>query len=553
MTDRPGATPPPATIADLLAAAETTEPAPLGGLIQRLEDGDTLRGARDGGRAIGPAALAHLPIRGVTDDSRAVRPGFLFVALRGLHVDGHEFVARAEAAGAAAAIVERPLPEVALPQLVVDSGQAAVADAAAWWYADPSLDLGIVGITGTDGKTTTSFLAVAALEAAGWFSGLIGTVATQIGAVREANSEHTTTPGAVDLQRALRAMVRAGNEVAVIETTSHGLAADRVRGIDYDAAILTNLTHEHLEFHGTWEKYRDAKLSLFERLAVLVSPVKESLTWPKAAIINADDPNAGAFIGVAQEAGARILTYGTDPDADVRATHIEEDAHRLRVDFIAPSGAARLDLRLAGRFNVHNALAVVALGEALRLDPAAVRRGLEGVTGVPGRMERLEAGQPFGVVIDYAHSPASLEKVLGLLAPLAAARGGGVIAVFGSAGERDTAKRPMMGRIAADRTRLVIVTDEDPRAEDSMAILEDIARGAEHGGKQRERDLFLIVDRAAAIAAAFELARPGDIVLLAGKGHERSIIGPAGPVAYDERETALAALAALGHAARPDA
>ncbi len=353
-------------------------------------------------------------------------------------------------------------------------------------------------------------------------------------------------------------MVRAGNQVAVVETTSHGLAADRVRGILYDAAILTNLTHEHLEFHGTWENYRDAKLSLFERLAVTGrndwhNVEKPSLAWgPKAAIVNADDPSAGLFIGVAQEAGARIVTYGTDPAADVRATHVEEDVDGLRIAFTASSGAATLQLRLAGRFNVHNALAVVALGEAIGLDPAAVRSGLESVTGVPGRMERLDAGQPFGVVIDYAHSPASLDKVLGLLTPLAAARGGGVIAVFGSAGERDTDKRPMMGRIAAERARLVIVTDEDSRGEDPLRILDDIARGAEDGGKRRDRDLLLIVDRAHAIAAAFERARPGDIVLLAGKGHEQSIIGPAGPVAYDERATALAALAALGFASEAE-
>ena len=554
MTDPPGATPAPATIADLLAAAEPTETRPLGALIDRLAAGSSLRGARDGGRAIGPGALAGIPIRGVTDDSRSVRPGTLFVAVRGLHVDGHEYVAQAARSGAAAAIVEQPIPTVALPQLVVQAAPAALADAAAWWYGDPSHRLGIVGITGTDGKTTTSFLAAAALEAAGLSSGLIGTVATQVGEIREANPEHTTTPGAPLLQRTLRAMADAGNAVAVVETTSHGLAADRVRGIAYDIAILTNLTHEHLEFHGTWERYRDAKLSLFERLAAgRTNPVKEvaGRPWPKAAIVNADDPNAGSFIGVAQEAGARIMTYGTDPAADVRATHVEEDAQRLRVAFVAPSGEATLDLRLAGRFNVHNALAVVALGEVLGLDPAAVRSGLEGVGGVPGRMERLDAGQPFGVVIDYAHSPASLDKVLGILAPLAAARGGGVVAVFGSAGERDTAKRPMMGRIAAGHARLVIVTDEDPRGEDSMAILDDIARGAEDGGKRRERDLFLIVDRPAAIAAAFERARPGDIVLLAGKGHERSIIGPDGPAAYDERETALAALAALGHSDSP--
>jgi UDP-N-acetylmuramoyl-L-alanyl-D-glutamate--2,6-diaminopimelate ligase len=547
-------TTPDATIADLLATAEPTEPRPLGELIARLTSDGRLHGARDGGKAIGPAALASIRIRGVTDDSRSVGPGRLFVAIPGLHADGHMFVAAAAAAGAVIAIVERPLPDIALPQLVVAGTPAALADAAAWWSGDPSLRLGIVGITGTDGKTTTSFLAAAALEAAGLSSGLIGTDATQVGRIREANPEHMTTPGAPLLQRTLRAMADAGNAVAVVETTSHGLAADRVRGIAYDVAILTNLTHEHLEFHGSWEAYRDAKLSLFERLAVGPrNPWKDlgGRRWPKAAIVNADDPSAGAFAGVAQEAGARIITYGTDPSAEVRATHVEEDAHRLRIGYDAPSGAARLDLRLAGRFNVHNALAVVALGEALELDPAAVREGLAGVRTVPGRMERLDAGQPFGIVIDYAHSPASLEKVLGLLAPLAAARGGGVIAVFGSAGERDTEKRPMMGRIAADRARLVVVTDEDPRGEDRTTILEDIARGAEDGGKRRDRDLFLIADRSRAIEAAFERARPGDIVLLAGKGHEQSIIGPDGPVAYDERATALAALARLGHV--PDA
>ena len=538
------------TIESLLAAAEQSEARPLGELINRLGRGGLLRGARDGGKAIGPAALAGVAIRGVTDDTRRIAPGSLFVAIRGAHVDGHDLVDQAAAAGAAAAIVEQPLTDVDLPQVVVDRSPTALADAAAWWYGDPSHDLGVLGITGTDGKTTTSFLAVAALEAAGLSTGLVGTVETKIGESREPNLEHTTTPGAPDLQRMLRAMAKAGDAAAVVETTSHGLAADRVRGIAYDAAILTNLTHEHLEFHGSWEAYRDAKLSLFERLAVSeANPRKAEPTpaWPKIAVVNVDDPSAGLFVGVAQEAGARIVTYGTDEAADVRATRSEEDARRLRVAYDAPSGAASLELRLAGRFNVLNALAVVALGEGLGLDPAAVRAGLESVEAVPGRMERVDAGQPFGVVIDYAHSPASLEAVLEILAPVAAARGGGLIAVFGSAGERDVEKRPMMGRIAAERARLVIATDEDPRGEEREAILDEIARGAEAAGKRRGHDLLLIADRPAAIAAAFERARQGDIVLLAGKGHEHSIIGPGGPVAYDERATALAALADLGY------
>jgi len=542
------------TIAELLAAAEPTEAKPLAGLIDRLHAAGALRGAREGGRAIGPSALGPVQVRGLTDDSREVEPGMIFVAVPGLHVDGHDYVERAAGRGAAAAIVERPLPDVALPQLIVERATAGLASAAAWWYGDPSHELGVVGITGTDGKTTTSFLAVAALEAAAVSSGLIGTVATKIGRTREANPEHTTTPGAPALQRALRAMVRAGNRTAVVETTSHGLAADRVASTAYDVAILTNLTHEHLEFHGSWEAYRDAKLSLFERLASGPSnPLKEldGRRWPKTAIVNADDPNAGAFVGVAQEAGAQIVTYGTDPSADVRAVRVEEDADHLRIGYESagtPSGVATVDLRLAGRFNVHNALAVVALGDVLGLDPAAVRDGLAGVEGVPGRMERLDAGQPFGVVIDYAHTPASLEKVLGLLTPLAAARGGDVIAVFGSAGERDVDKRPMMGRIAGRLSRLVVVTDEDPRGEDPLAILDAIARGAEASGKRRDHDLLLIRDRPAAIVAAFERARPGDIVLLAGKGHEQSIIGLDGPVAYDERAAALEALATMGFA-----
>jgi UDP-N-acetylmuramoyl-L-alanyl-D-glutamate--2,6-diaminopimelate ligase len=219
----------------------------------------------------------------------------------------------------------------------------------------------------------------------------------------------------------------------------------------------------------------------------------------------------------------------------------------LRIEYAAPSGAAQVDLRLAGRFNVLNALAVVALGESIGLDPGAVRAGLETVEGVPGRMERVDVGQPFGVVIDYAHSPASLRAVLDILAPVAAARGGELVAVFGSAGERDVEKRPMMGRIAAERCRLVVVTDEDPRGEDREAILDEIARGAEASGMQRGRNLLLIADRREAVSAALERARPGDVVLLAGKGHERSIIGPTGPVAYDERASALDALAALGY------
>ena len=521
-------------------------PRAIAGLLERLGAEGRLRGTRLDGRAAGSAALADIRVTGVTNDSRAVEPGSLFVAIAGERADGHDFAADAVDRGAAALIVERPLPEVTAAQIVVDAARPALASAAAWWFGDPSHRLTVVGITGTDGKTTTAYLAVAALEAAGRRSGMIGTIATRIGGRTEAHEAHATTPEAPELQATLRAMVDAGDDTAVVETTSHGLALDRVASIAYDVAILTNLTHEHLELHGTWEAYRDAKLSLFDRLSA-ARHVEKRHPVPAAAIVNLDDPSAGVFIGTARGAGARVLTYGTEASADIRATRITEDAGTLTADIEAPAGAATLELQLAGRFNVHNALAVVALGEVLGLDPAAIRKGLASVEGVPGRMERLDVGQPFGVIVDFAHSPASLQTVLDLLAPAAAARGGGLIAVFGSAGERDTAKRPQMGRIAGERARLVVVTDEDPRGEDREAILDEIARGAEAAGKRRGQDLQVIADRRTAIATAFEAARPGDIVLLAGKGHERSIIGADGEQPWDERATALDLLAELGY------
>jgi UDP-N-acetylmuramoyl-L-alanyl-D-glutamate--2,6-diaminopimelate ligase len=533
------------SIAALLAAAGPREPKPLAGLIERLEAERRLRGARDGGRPIGAAGLAAVMVRGVVSDSRHVQAGNVFVAVPGSHADGHDYASHATDAGAAVLVVERPVPDVAVPQLIVERSQTALASAAAWWYGDPSRELDVIGITGTDGKTTTSFLAVAALEAAAISTGLIGTVDTKIGELRESHADHATTPDAPLLQAALRAMVVAGNTAAVVETTSHGLALDRVAGVAYDVAVLTNLTHEHLEFHRTWEAYREAKLSLFERLRV--SPANPRKHWPKSAVVNIDDASGGLFAGVSQEAGARVITYGTDPAADVVATRVAEDPRRLHVDYTAPSGSGSFDLRLAGRFNVHNALAVVGIGEAIGLDPAAVRDGLQSVERIPGRMELIEAGQPFGVVVDYAHSPASLQAVLELLAPVAAARGGEVIAVFGSAGERDTEKRPVMGRIAGERARLVVVTDEDPRGEDRQSILDEIAAGAEAVGRRRDHDLLVIADRASAIRAAFERARQGDVVLLAGKGHEQSIIGPDGPVPWDEGRAAREALAELGY------
>ena len=540
------------TIAELLEAAEPREPRPLAELIARLEAAGRLRAVipGDGSTAEGFAGAAETLVSGgLADDSRAVRPGGIFVAITGAHVDGHAYIPAAVAVGAIAAIVERPMPAArpGLVQLVVDRSQPALADAAAWWYADPSRELGVVGITGTDGKTSTALLAVAGLDAAGVRSGLVGTVATQIGGLREANVAHATTPAAPRLQAALRAMVAAGDRAAVVETTSHGLAQERVGGIAYDAAIFTNLSHEHLEFHGSFEAYRAAKVSLFERLATgPTNPPKPSVGWPRTGIVNADDPAGPIFAAATRAAGARLVTYGRSSGADVRLLDVAEEAGRLRVTYGASDGIAMLRLRLAGRFNAHNALAVVALGMAIGLDARAVRAGLEALPAVPGRMEQIDAGQPFGVVVDYAHSPASLTLVLDELGPAARARGGGLIAVFGSAGERDRDKRPMMGRIAGERCRLVVITEEDPRGEDRQAILEEIAAGAAAVGRTVGKDVLLVVDRKAAIREAIARARPGDVVLLAGKGHEATILYADRAEPWDERSEVLAALAEHG-------
>jgi UDP-N-acetylmuramoyl-L-alanyl-D-glutamate--2,6-diaminopimelate ligase len=537
------------TIPELIAASEPREPRLLAGLVARLRVEGRLAG--DGDLPAGPR---DLDVVGVAHDSRQVRPGSLFVAVPGEHVDGHDYVAAAATAGAAAAIVEH-LVDVPIPQLVVDRSRAALATAAGWWYGDPSAELGVIGITGTDGKTTTSFLATAALEAAGLPTGMLGTAALEIGDLREPNPEHATTPEAPRLQAILRAMVSAGDRAAVVETTSHGLALERVNGVRYDVAILTNVTHEHLELHGSWEAYRDAKRSLFDRLAISAeNPAKRSPGWPRTGIVNAQDASAEVFVEATRRAGARVITYSSNRSrrpADVVATNRIVMPFELgggeRLAYLTPRTTGELRTRLVGAFNVDNLLAVLALGEALDLDPERVREGLESVAQIPGRMERIVAGQPFEVIVDYAHTPASLDGALNMLRVLARPRRGELIVVFGSAGERDTQKRPDMGQIAGKRCRLVVLTDEDPRGEDRLAILGEIAAGATAAGKQRGVDLLLIPDRREAIGEAFRRARPGDFVLLAGKGHETTILYADHAEPWDERAEALAALADLGY------
>ncbi len=518
-------------------------PRPLGELALLLERRGQLVAVVPGAAGGVPAGASAAGISRVDYDSRRARPGSLFVAIPGTRQDGHAFVQGAVAAGAGAAIVERPLPQLPVSQLVVRGSRPALAIAAAWLAGFPSRSLGVVGVTGTDGKTTTSFLVRAMLEAAGYPCGMSGTVTTIAGGRPFGGPTRSTTPEAPELQAALAAMVGSGDRFAVVESTSHGLALDRVGEVAYDVAVLTNLTHEHLEFHRTHEAYRAAKRRLFEALAVDERNPEKG--WGKAGIVNLDDHWAPEFVDATTRAGARVVGYGRAPDATVRLVGLAQDARALRLEVATERWRGPLVLHLAGTFNGHNALAAIAVGEALGLDPAAIRAGLEGVERIPGRMERVPTALPFTVVVDYAHTPNALGLVLDDLAPVAASGGGGLVVVFGSAGERDVMKRPVMGRVAGERCRLVVVTDEDPRGEDRERILDEIAAGAEAAGRVRGRDLLVIADRASAVRAAFEHARAGDVVLLAGKGHESTIEMADGSHPWDERRVALEALAEL--------
>ena len=433
---------------------------------------------------IAPERVSGIPVgevRGLAYDSRAVRPGTLFFAVPGVHVDGHDFVADAVAAGAIGAVVERELPDVSVPQLVVDRSRRALADAADAWFGRPSERLTVIGITGTDGKTTTAFLAADVLRAVGRRPGLIGTVAIDIGEERRPNDDRNTTPEALELQELLARMVEAGNDSVVLEATSHGLELERTRNARFDIGVVTTVTSEHLELHGTVERYRAAKARLVEEAPI--------------AILNADD---GAFTYFRERAGDRVLTYAIEADADLRALDVRSDAGGSRFQLAAPGWHGEVSLPMPGGYNVSNALAALAIAHALDLDLAAAADALGRTAGVPGRMERVDAGQPFAVVVDYAHTADSLAKVLRGLRPLTQGR---LIAVFGSAGERDPTKRPAMGAVGAELADVTIVTDEDPRLEDPRVINEAIADGARGAGARDGESLLVIDDRREAIRA----------------------------------------------------
>lgn len=443
--------------------------------------------------ALEPVEVVGRPsvdVRDLSYDARAVTGGSLFFAVPGERADGHDFAPEAVERGAVALVVEHPL-DLPVPQVVVGDSRAAMAPAADIFFGEPTRELEVVGVTGTSGKTTTSFLLFAILAAAGRRPGLLGTVEARVGGERRGVVR--TTPEAIDLQRLFREMLDAGDRSCAMEASSHASVLHRLDRVRFAVLIFTNLSQDHLDFHGDMESYFEAKRRLFAGPAV---------------------------VNVGDEWGRRLASEL--PDA---VTFSADDARLLD----------GIDLKLRGRFNVENALGALLAARMLGIDDEAIKRGLESVRGVPGRFETVDEGQPFQVIVDYAHKPAALENVLRAARDLADGR---VIVVVGAGGDRDRGKRPVMGRIASELADVAIVTSDNPRSEDPVAIIDEIVGGARNGVEVEP-------DRATAIARAVALAREGDVVVIAGKGAEQGQEFAERTVPFDDREAARDALRAL--------
>lgn len=482
------------------------------------------------GEAIGARVTGAATVRGITYDSRLVEPGDLFCAIPGFRTDGHRYIAEARARGAAALLVERA--EVVPPDcaaLVVPHSRIGIAQAARVLFDDPSRGLWMVGVTGTNGKTTTTHLIRQVLMAGGIRCGVIGTVHTMVG--RETLPSERTTPEAPDLQATLRYMVRAGEGAVAMEVSSHSLALHRVEGVQYDVGVFTNLTQDHLDFHQDMEDYFAAKALLFEGLG------HGDPKGPRRAVLNADDPWAGRLVGLTT---VPLLSYGFAASADVRAESVEIGTWGSRFMLWLPDeNPVRVQVPLGGRFNVSNALGAVAVGHLAGVPLSRMVEALATVPGVPGRFERVDQGQPFSVVVDYAHSPDGLMNVLSTARELTAGR---LVAVFGAGGDRDRAKRPLMGEVVGRLADWPIITSDNPRSEDPDAILRDVAVGVSQAGGRPT----LVADRRLAIYEACRAAQPGDVVMILGKGHEGYQVFADRVVPFDDRQVAREALAALG-------
>jgi UDP-N-acetylmuramoyl-L-alanyl-D-glutamate--2,6-diaminopimelate ligase len=456
----------------------------------------------------------------------------------GVHTDGHRFVPDAVARGASAVLHSRPVdgPSAGTVYVRVADPRRCLSPIAAVFHGRPSRRLKVIGVTGTDGKSSTTWFIHQLLGFAGKKSGFLSTVSFQPGDEIVKNPFRQSTPEAPEVHGMLAEMAAGGREYAVVEATSHGLSdrTNRLGDVLFDAGVLTNVTHEHLEFHGTFEQYRSDKANLFRRLGR-----PKDVDCPRFGVVNADEPAAPYF---REAATVPVVAYSGKRPADLYAADVRHDLSGTSFRLCTAAGSREARVSFPGPFWVDNALAaLLAVSRMLGSDPLDLAPSVARLTGVTGRMDYVALGQPFDVVVDYAHTPGAFERLFPWVRAISRGR---IIAVFGSAGERDPGKRPMQGRVAARSCDVVVLTDEDPRGEDRTAILEQIAAGC--GGKTRGTDLFLEPDRPSAIRLAFGLARPGDAVLLLGKGHEGSIIGPAGKFPWNERAEAERALRAMG-------
>ena len=477
-----------------------------------------------------------LPIAAITADSRQVAPGVLFVAYQGVALDGHDYVDQALEKGAVAIVVERASERVVrqVPVVNVPNGREALAYLMAAWHGFPARLLTMVGVTGTDGKTTTCNLLHSILRAAGRRAGLITTVNAAISDRVIDTGLHTTTPDSPDIQRYLAEMVAAGMEIAVVEATSHGLAQHRVAACDFDLAVVTNVTHEHLDIHGSLEAYQRAKATLFESL----STGYRKPGVAKTAVLNADDDSYQRLRKIPADGQ---LAYSIHGDGDVVATGIRCDSQEQVTRITVGMAGLEFELRTAmpGYFNVSNILAATCAALALGLPTESIRQGVWNCKGLVGRMERVADGQDFIAIIDFAHTPNALEQALRTARTLTQER---VIAVYGSAGERDIAKRAWMGEIGGRLADVTILTAEDPRSEAVEAILAEMARGAERAGAVEGETYFRVSDRAEALQFAVDLAQTGDLVIALGKGHERSMCFGSDETPWSEHQALRAAL-----------
>ena len=474
-----------------------------------------------------PREWSELTVSGLEYDSRKVEKDTLFFAFQGARVDGRQFAREAVARGACAVVSELPPAEdITVPWLQVEHGRKALAVAARNFYARPDERVRFTGITGTNGKTTTAYLADAVLRGAGALTAMIGTIEYRIG--EETRKAPNTTPESLDVIRLAAELEQRGGRFLTMEVSSHGLALARVYGIEFHTAVFTNLTRDHLDFHHTMEEYAAAKRLLF---------IPEDGSAPRWAILNADDP-ASADI---RPAGARIVTYGISTDADLRAQNIRSGFDGLRFDVVYQGQRQALESPLVGRINVSNILAAVGVGLSYGMDLAAIADGIRTCPPVPGRFERVDCGQPFLVVVDYAHTDDALRNVIQVSRELAGP--GRVITLFGCGGDRDRTKRPLMGMAAAELSDLVVLTSDNPRSEDPLGIMNDVMVGLGRFDTPHLAE----PDRAKAIAYALGQAKPGDVVLLAGKGHETYQILQDRTIDFDDRETARQILRSLGY------